>query len=289
MRFSNKVVLVTGSSRGIGRSVAIAFAKEGANVIINYHSNDIEAEIVKEIIKSYNVKCLTVKADISKSNEVKHMVKTIIDEFGRIDILVNNASVCKDSLLMDKDVDSFIPENCKTNYIDLKKAEDNLYKIFQFTLISSQNEITKYLGVNEGIENRLLSFINEKDFSSFIKKVETKRYTRSYIKRLILHIVLKVNKDFVPQYHHHLRILGMNTNGKKFVSTFKSLSIHKSLFIPVFLQRLFFIMFSNTPTSGFYIFFIQVFTRFVHSFNYGIERNFTHRCKSRAFLYGILR
>ena len=71
--------------------MAIAFAKKGANVIINYHSSDIEAEIVKEVIESYNVKCLTIKADISKSNEVKNMVKTIIDEFGRIDILVNNA------------------------------------------------------------------------------------------------------------------------------------------------------------------------------------------------------
>ena len=96
MKFSNKIVLVTGSSRGIGRSVAIAFAKKGANVIINYHSNDIEAEIVKEVIESYNVKCLTIKADISKSNEVKNMVKTIIDEFGRIDILVNNAGIVTD-------------------------------------------------------------------------------------------------------------------------------------------------------------------------------------------------
>lgn len=96
MKFSNKVVLVTGSSRGIGRSVAIAFAKKGANVIINYHSSDIEAEIVKEVIESYNVKCLTIKADISKSNEVKNMVKTIIDEFGRIDILVNNAGIVTD-------------------------------------------------------------------------------------------------------------------------------------------------------------------------------------------------
>ena len=96
MKFSNKIVLVTGSSRGIGRSVAIAFAKKGANVIINYHSNDIEAEIVKEVIESYNVKCLTIKADLSKSNEVKNMVKTIIDEFGRIDILVNNAGIVTD-------------------------------------------------------------------------------------------------------------------------------------------------------------------------------------------------
>lgn len=161
--------------------------------------------------------------EILKSNVNVHIVKRIDNNY--YDTIANkkiaSATSIRELLYKNKDVDSFIPENCKTNYIDLKKAEDNLYKIFQFALISSQNEITKYLGVNEGIENRLLSFINEKDFSSFIKKVETKRYTRSYIKRLILHIVLKVNKDFVPQYHHHLRILGMNTNGKKFVSTFK--------------------------------------------------------------------
>lgn len=96
MKFSNKVVLVTGSSRGIGRSIAIAFAKEGADVIINYRSNDIEAEIVKEVIESYNVKCLAIKADISKPLEVKSMVERIIQEFGRIDILVNNAGIVTD-------------------------------------------------------------------------------------------------------------------------------------------------------------------------------------------------
>lgn len=96
MNFKNKTVLVTGSSRGIGRSIAIKFGQEGANVIINYHRNQKEAEIVKEIIGSYGVKCIAIKADVSKEDEVKKMVDRAIKEFGTIDILVNNAGIAID-------------------------------------------------------------------------------------------------------------------------------------------------------------------------------------------------
>lgn len=156
------------------------------------------------------------------SNINVHIVKRI--ENNHYDTIADkkiaSATSIRELLYKNKAVEEFIPENCKTNYINLKTAENNLYKIFQYALITSKNELTKYLGVNEGIENRLLSFINEKDLDTFIKKVETKRYTKSYIKRLILHIVLKATKDFSPQYHNHIRVLGMNTNGKNYISTF---------------------------------------------------------------------
>ena len=103
-----KVVLVTGSNRGIGRACIDEFAKVGLNVVINYCHHREEALAFKdEIEEKYNVNALVVKADISKEEEVNDMMNEIIDHFGRLDILVNNASVCKDSLLMDKDVDSF--------------------------------------------------------------------------------------------------------------------------------------------------------------------------------------
>lgn len=96
MNFKDKVVLVTGSSRGIGRSIAVKFAKEGANVIINYKTNTKEAETITEIISNYGNKCLCIQADVSKENEVSMMIEKIIKEFGKIDIVVNNAGIAID-------------------------------------------------------------------------------------------------------------------------------------------------------------------------------------------------
>lgn len=102
------VALVTGSNRGIGRSCIEAFAKAGASVVINYCHHEEEAkELEKYIKENYSVDVLTIKCDISKEDEVETMVNTVVDAFGGIDILVNNASVCRDSLLLDKNVKEF--------------------------------------------------------------------------------------------------------------------------------------------------------------------------------------
>lgn len=101
-------MLVTGSNRGIGRSTIIEFAKAGLDVVINYCHHKEEAYELKDYVESnYNVRCLVVKCDVSKEDEVIEMINEIVDYFGGLDILVNNASVCRDSLLMDKDIDSF--------------------------------------------------------------------------------------------------------------------------------------------------------------------------------------
>ena len=105
---SRIVALVTGSNRGIGASCIRAFAKEGANVVINYCHHEEEAlELKKEIEEEYNVEVLVVKCDVSNEEEVENMVNTITDYFGGIDILVNNAGVARDSLLLDKTVKEF--------------------------------------------------------------------------------------------------------------------------------------------------------------------------------------
>ncbi len=102
------VVLVTGSNRGIGAACIEAFAKAGANVIINYCHHEEEAlNLKKEIEEKYDVEALVIKCDVSNSDEVENMVNTIIDHFGGIDILVNNAGVSRDSLLLDKTVKEF--------------------------------------------------------------------------------------------------------------------------------------------------------------------------------------
>ena len=105
---SNIVALVTGSNRGIGASCIEEFAKKGVNVIINYCHHEKEAKDLEKYIKeNYDVDVLTIKCDISKEEEVENMVNEITDRFGGIDILVNNASVSRDSLLLDKNIKEF--------------------------------------------------------------------------------------------------------------------------------------------------------------------------------------
>lgn len=116
MNFQNKVVLVTGSSRGIGRSIAVKFAKEGANVIINYRSNETEAKAITEIISSYNSNCMCIKADVSKEQDVKKMIDTIIEKYGHIDVLVNNAGIAIDTDFQDRHVKDW-QETLNTNLI----------------------------------------------------------------------------------------------------------------------------------------------------------------------------
>ncbi len=104
MEFKDKVVLVTGSSRGIGRSIAVSFAKEGANVIINYKKSEKEAETLKDILQTYAVDVMCIKADVSKEDQVKDMIAKIIDKYGKIDVLVNNAGIAIDADFEDRKV-----------------------------------------------------------------------------------------------------------------------------------------------------------------------------------------
>lgn len=92
--------LVTGASRGLGRAIAIELAKAGANIIINYCSNEQKALEVKAVIEDHGRKAILVKADVAEPAEVKYMFKVIKKEFGRLDIVVNNAGIIKDGFLM---------------------------------------------------------------------------------------------------------------------------------------------------------------------------------------------
>ena len=104
----NKTVLITGASRGIGRETAILFAKNNYNVVINYLNNKSLANSLKESLEArYNIKALTIKADISNEEEVQAMVADAIEEFKKIDVLVNNASIAKDNILELKTKEEF--------------------------------------------------------------------------------------------------------------------------------------------------------------------------------------
>jgi 3-oxoacyl-[acyl-carrier protein] reductase len=103
----DKVCIITGSSRGIGKGIATAFAKEGANIVISFRSQeDAAKETAEEIVEKYDAEVEIVKADVSKEEEVVEIVERTRKRFGTVDILVNNAGVHKDSVVwkMDKNV-----------------------------------------------------------------------------------------------------------------------------------------------------------------------------------------
>jgi len=93
MQLKNKTVLITGSSKGIGKATALLFAKEGANIIVNYKSDENEAKNTINEIKSHSSNSIAVQADVAKQEEVKKMFTDIMKTFGTIDILINNAGL----------------------------------------------------------------------------------------------------------------------------------------------------------------------------------------------------
>jgi len=94
---SDKVVVITGSSKGIGRELAKAFAKENAKIVINYCHSKSVAEKLFEEVKAINSECLLIRADVTKPEEVSKMHRETIKAFGRVDILINNAGLCEDN------------------------------------------------------------------------------------------------------------------------------------------------------------------------------------------------
>lgn len=124
-----KTVIVTGGAKGIGKAIAIAFAKEGANIVLNYRSTSPE-DVVKEI-ESFGVKCLTVQADIGDFEQAKQLVDKAVEEFKTIDILVNNAGITKDNLLLkmsEDDFDMVINTNLKGTFNMIKHTSKIMLK-----------------------------------------------------------------------------------------------------------------------------------------------------------------
>lgn len=131
MKFKNKIVLVTGASRGIGKATALLFAKEGAKLIINYLSSEKEAEDVVNEIKSLGSEAVAIKCDVSQESQVVSMIQHIIRTYTRLDILVNNAGVVYDSSVFDKKMESWdrtLEVNLRGNFLCSKYAAMEMLK-----------------------------------------------------------------------------------------------------------------------------------------------------------------
>ena len=120
MGLSDRVAIVTGSSRGIGRAIALKLAEVGATVVINDVGEASPVDSVVEEIKAMNRQSLAVLADVSSSSDVAQLVETTMSAYGRVDILVNNAGITRDQLVLrmsDEDWDKVISVNLKSVFI----------------------------------------------------------------------------------------------------------------------------------------------------------------------------
>lgn len=146
MDSSKKVVLVTGSSNGIGKSTVIEFAKAGYDVVINYNTDKESALELQKNIHNYGGKSLVIKCDVSNESEVKNMINTVINEFGKIDVLVNNAGIAIDNDIYDKSKEEFmhvLEVNLIGTFLVTKEATKHMDKGFIIN-ISSTDGIDTY-------------------------------------------------------------------------------------------------------------------------------------------------
>ncbi|PNQ81310.1 3-oxoacyl-[acyl-carrier-protein] reductase [Paenibacillus sp. F4] len=128
---SGKTALVTGASRGIGRSIALALAEAGANVAVNYAGSEAAATEVAEQIRAKGVEAITVQANVGRADEADQLIKDVIGAWGKIDILVNNAGITRDNLIMrmkEEEFDQVIETNLKGVFNCLKAATRPMMK-----------------------------------------------------------------------------------------------------------------------------------------------------------------
>lgn len=131
MKLEGRSILVTGASRGIGREIALEFAREGANIAVNFSGSEAKANETVDEIKAMGREAFAVQCDVSNAESVTSMVKETIDRFGKLDVLVNNAGITKDNLIMrmkEEEWDDVININLKGVFLCTKAVTRQMMK-----------------------------------------------------------------------------------------------------------------------------------------------------------------
>lgn len=125
IRLDERIALVTGGSRGIGRAIALSLASTGATVIVNYRGNQAAADETVSAIESAGGKAVAIQADVANAEDVDRLFKEVMDRFGRIDVLVNNAGITRDTLMLrmkDEDWDAVMDTNLRGLFLCTRAA-----------------------------------------------------------------------------------------------------------------------------------------------------------------------
>jgi 3-oxoacyl-[acyl-carrier protein] reductase len=169
---TDRVAIVTGASRGIGRGIALELAKRGATVVVNYHASAEGAEQVVAEIEAAGGKAAALKADVSKLAEAESLVKTANEQFGRIDILVNNAGTTRDNLIMmmkEDDWDIVIDTNLKSAWncakaaskVMMRKRYGRIVNISSVSGLHGQGGQSNYAASKAGLIGLTMSLAKE--------------------------------------------------------------------------------------------------------------------------------
>jgi 3-oxoacyl-[acyl-carrier protein] reductase len=129
--FKGKVAIVTGGSRGIGRAIALELGKRGATVVVNYNSSASSAEAVIAEVKASGGDGMVYQADVSDADQVSALFKAVTDAYGRVDVLVNNAGITRDNVIMmlkPDDFDAVIDTNLRSAWLCSKAASRIMMK-----------------------------------------------------------------------------------------------------------------------------------------------------------------
>ncbi len=167
----NKTALITGSAKGIGKACALAFAQAGYNVIVHYQASKQKALETLEECKQFNNQYAVVQFDVSELSEVESAVKKLYEEFESIDVLVNNAGITKDNLLLrmqESDFDDVIDTNLKGTFNMVKTVSKNMFKAKYGRIINVSSVIA--LTGNVGQSNYAASKAGIIGFSKSIAK-----------------------------------------------------------------------------------------------------------------------
>jgi 3-oxoacyl-[acyl-carrier protein] reductase len=128
---NGKVAVVTGAGKGIGRAIALQLSKEGYQVVINYRSSVAQVEELLEIIHQNGGEATAVRADVSREEEAKLLISAAVEKYGRLDVLVNNAGITKDNLIVkmsEEEFDNVIDINLKGTFFCMKYASKQMLK-----------------------------------------------------------------------------------------------------------------------------------------------------------------
>ncbi len=141
---NNKVALITGATRGIGKEIALTFAKNGANIAFTYISSEDKAKALETELKSYGIKAKSYKSDAGDFKAAEELVNIIISEFGTVDILVNNAGITRDGLLMrmsEIQWDDVINANLKAVFNLVKAVQKPMLKAKKGSIINMSSVV----------------------------------------------------------------------------------------------------------------------------------------------------